>query len=96
MTRYNTEEKAKLLKQWKARARGLGVCRKNGIKGQTFSKWVKKQSDGGKKFVELKGAGIAGGPGEIVIKKGGIHIRLPFGMSGKEIRAVMGGAWFLP
>jgi transposase-like protein len=69
------EEKAKWLEHWKASGQGVwAFAEENGIKGQTFSKWVKKQRDGGGKFVELKGAGIAGGPGGIVIEKGDIHI----------------------
>jgi hypothetical protein len=91
------EEKAKWLESWKASGKGAWeYAREIGVKGQTFTKWVKKQKGGGKQFVELKGAGTACGSGEIIIEKGELTVRLPFGISGKEIRAVMEGIGFLP
>jgi hypothetical protein len=97
MTRYSTEEKTARLEQWKASGKSTWeYARENGIKGQTFSKWVKKQEGSGKRFVELRAAGIACGPGGIVVEKGAIKVHLPFGMSGKEIRTVMEGTGFLP
>jgi hypothetical protein len=97
MTRHSGEGKAAWLEQWKASGKGAWeFAQENGIKGQTFSKWVKKQEGAGKRFVELRASGIACGPGEIVVEKGAIKAHLPFGMSGKEIRAVMEGTGFLP
>jgi transposase-like protein len=96
MTRYSAEEKAAWLEQWKASGKGAWVfAEENGIKGQTFSKWIKKQEGGGKQFVEIKPAWLEPFPGEIVVEKGDIKIRLPLGMSGKEIRAVMEGTGVL-
>jgi hypothetical protein len=97
MTRYSTEEKAALLERWKVSGKVAWVfAQENGIKGQTFSKWVKRQEGGGKRFIEIRPAGFACRRGEIVIEKGDIKVHLPFGMSGKEIRVVMEGAGFLP
>jgi transposase-like protein len=97
MTRYSTEEKAKHLEGWKASGKGAWeYAREIGVKGQTFSKWVKRQESGGKEFVEIKRGGTAPCFGEIVIEKGTVKVHLPFGMSGKEIRAVMEGTGFLP
>jgi transposase-like protein len=97
MTRYSAEEKTKWLEQWKASGKGVWeYAREIGVKGQTFSKWVKKQKGGGKKFVEIKSAGIDLCPGEIVVETGNIKVHLPLGMSGKEIRAVMEGTGVLP
>jgi hypothetical protein len=45
--------------------------------------------------VELKPVAAESSLGGIVIEKGEIKIRLPLGISGKEIRAVMEGAGFL-
>jgi transposase-like protein len=97
MTRYSTEERAAWLEQWKAGGKGAWeFAEENGIKGQTFSKWVKKQGGGGKHFVEIRPEWIACCTGEIVVEKGDIKIHLPLGMSGKEIRAVMEGTGVLP
>jgi transposase-like protein len=97
MRRYSAEEKAKWLEGWKTSGKGAWeYAREIGVKGQTFSKWIKKQDGGGKRFVEIRPAGIVSGLDEIVVEKGDIKIRLPFGMSGKEIRAVMEGTGFLP
>jgi hypothetical protein len=97
MTRYSAEEKAKHLEGWKAGGKGAWeYARENGIKGQTFSKWVKRQNGGGERFVELKPGITVPGLGGIVIEKGDIKICLPVGLSGKEIRAVMEGTGLLP
>jgi hypothetical protein len=73
-----------------AKEHGL-FAEEHGIKGQTFSQWVKKQEGRGKQFVEIRTERIACHAGEIVVEKGDIKVRLPLGMSGKEIRAVMEG-----
>jgi transposase-like protein len=97
MTRYSTEEKAKWLENWKASGKSVReYAREIGVSGQTFSKWVKRQDDAENRFVEIKPAGIASCPGEIVVEKGAVKVHLPFGMSGKEIRAVTEGTGFLP
>jgi transposase-like protein len=97
MTRHSTEEKAALLEQWKASGKGAwAFAEENGIKGQTFSKWIKKQEGGGKQFFEIRPEKIACCAGEIVVEKGDIKVRLPLGMSGKEIRAVMEGTGVAP
>jgi transposase-like protein len=97
MMKYSTEEKAKYLEGWEASGKGaFEYAREVGVKGQTFSKWVKKQAGGGKPFVEIKKAGIAPFIGEIVVEKGDIKVRLPLGMSGNEIRSVMEGTGLLP
>jgi transposase-like protein len=44
MMKYNTEEKAKYLEGWKASGKGAReYAREIGVKGQTFSKWVRKK-----------------------------------------------------
>jgi transposase-like protein len=97
MTRYRAEEKAAWLEQWKASGKGAWeYAREIGVKGQTFSKWVKKEQAGGKKFVELRPRIAVSGPAGIVIEKGEIRISLPAGLSGKDIRAVMEGTGLLP
>jgi transposase-like protein len=97
MTRYSAEEKAKWLEVWKSSGKGAWeFARENGLKGQTFSKWVKRRECGGKRFVEIKPAGAVRRIGEIIVEKGEIKVRLPFGMSGKEIRTVMEGTGLLP
>jgi transposase-like protein len=97
MTRYSTEEKTKWLESWKASGKGAWeYAREIGVAGQTFSKWVKKQESGEKQFVEIRPERIACCGGEIVVEKGDIKVRLPLGMSGKEIRAVMEGTGMLP
>jgi transposase-like protein len=97
MTRYSAEEKAAWLEQWKTSGKGAWVfAEEHGIRGQTFSQWVKKQESGGRQFVEIRAERIACCAGEIVVEKGGIKVRLPLGMSGKEIRAVMEGTGVLP
>jgi transposase-like protein len=47
MKRYGEEEKAKRLEEWKASGKGVWeYAREAGIKGQTFSKWVRKAAGG--------------------------------------------------
>jgi hypothetical protein len=65
-------------------------------RGRPFSNWVKKQEGCGKQFVEIRPARLASCPGKIVVEKGNIKVRLPFGMSGKEIRTIMERTGFLP
>jgi transposase-like protein len=97
MTRYNAEEKTAWFEQWKTSGKRAWVfAGEHGIKGRTFSKWVKKQESEGKQFVEIRPERIACCAGEIVVEKGDIKVRLPLGMSGKEIRAVMEGMGVLP
>jgi transposase-like protein len=97
MTRYSTEEKAVWLEQWKASGKGARVfAEEHGLKGQTFSRWIKQQEGGGKQFVEIRPERIACCAGEIIVEKGDIKVHLPLGMRGKEIRAVMEGTGVLP
>jgi hypothetical protein len=97
MTRYSSEEKAKWIEQWKASGKGAWeYAREIGVKGQTFSKWVKREKGGVKEFVEIRPGTAVSGPGGIVIEKGEIRISLPVGLSGKEIRSVMEGTGLLP
>jgi transposase-like protein len=96
MTRYSPEEKAAWLEQWKASGKSAwAFAQGNGIKGQTLSKWIRKQEGGGKQFVEIRPEKIACYAGEIIVEKGDIKVHLPLGMSGKEIRAVMEGTGVL-
>jgi hypothetical protein len=97
MTKYSAEEKAKYLEGWKAGGKGAwDYAREIGVKGQTFSKWVKKEAGEKRGFVEIKPGLTVPGMGGIVIEKGDIKISLPVGLSGKEIRCVMEGTGFLP
>jgi transposase-like protein len=97
MMRYSMEERAKYLEGWEASGKGAWeYAREIGVKGQTFSKWVKKQKSGGQQFVEIKPEISIRSPGGIVIEKGDIRISLPVGLSGKEIRSVMEGTGLLP
>jgi hypothetical protein len=97
MQQYSAEEKAKWLESWKGSGKSIwAFAAENGIKGQTFSKWVKKEAIGKQAFVEIRGEKAAPGPFGILIEKSGIKIYLPLGMRGNEIRAVMEGAGFLP
>jgi transposase-like protein len=91
MTKYSAEEKVKMLEGWKSSGKGAWeYARAIGVKGQTFSKWVKKET-GGRRFVEIKPkirAETCIVP-EIIVERGEIRVRLPLGTGGEELRTVI-------
>jgi transposase-like protein len=91
MTRYSLEEKAKMLEGWRSSGKGVWeYARAIGVKGQTFSKWVKKET-GSRQFVEIKPKIRAEMriPPEIIVERGEIRVRLPLGTGGEELRTVI-------
>jgi hypothetical protein len=77
-------------------ANAWAFAAQNRIKGQTFSKRVRKEGKAEGRFVEITGAHSPAYSSGIVIEKGDIKEHSPLGMSGKEIRAVMEGTGILP
>jgi transposase-like protein len=87
MTRYSEEEKTKHLEDWKKGGKSArAYARENGINGQTFGKWTKREDGTG--FVEVKQAGNRASVNEIPIEKGDLKIRLPLSMGEAELRMV--------
>jgi transposase-like protein len=90
MTRYSGEEKAKHLENWHGSGKKAGAyAKENGIKPQTFTKWIKRKEAPG--FVELRPALVetAGARKEIEIEKGNMKIRLPPDWRAQELCAVL-------
>jgi hypothetical protein len=91
MTRYSVKEKEKWLEEWKKSGKSArAYAKENGINPQTFSKWSKREAPPG--FVEVQqaaGTGLMASGNEILIEKGDLRIRLPSGVSMRDVCAVV-------
>jgi len=89
---YSTEEKAKMLEEWKQSGKkAWKYAQEKGLIPQTFCRWARKEREKGTGFVAVTARAVvpvlAGR--EIVIEKGDIRIRLPLDVRCNELRTVV-------
>jgi len=88
---YSKEEKAMWLEDWRQSGKSAWTyAKENGLIPQTFVTWAKKFAKEKSGFVEIKQERKPrlNAPG-IVIEKGDLKIHLPFGISGKDLSAII-------
>jgi len=89
MKRYTNEERENHVAAWKTSGLARSAyAREQGIHPTTFCKWVKERGQKEQGFVELPGAALYQGNGEIIIDKGDARIRLPAEMLGTVLKTV--------
>ena len=90
---YNTEEKAKLLEDWKQSGKSISTyVKEKGLIRWTFTKWLKAAREPKACFVEVPTRDMKARPHqipEILIEKGEITIHIPLGMNCGELRTIM-------
>jgi transposase-like protein len=93
MKRYNAEEKAMWVEDWKGSGKSVwAYAKENGLNGQTIIRWT-KEAGAPQPFVEVRALppeAVRSIP-EIVIEKGDVKVHLPRGITGEELRAVIAG-----
>ena len=90
--RFSKEEKAKWLEEWKQSGKSAwAFAKENGLKQQTFAKWVKAEKEYKSGFVEIRKrlkSAVLEKP-EILIEKGDMKIHIPIGISGDEMNNML-------
>ena len=90
MKRYSTEEKEKFIEGWKTSGKSKWIfAKEQGLVPQTFCKWITRKNET-TNFVELRTKLKICEPTnkEIVLERGEVRIRVPFGISREEIESV--------
>ena len=78
--KYSKEERRKHLENWKESGKNAwAYAKENGLKQQTFAKWVKAEKEEESGFVEIKTK--IPQLSEILIEKGDVKIHIPLGLS---------------
>jgi transposase-like protein len=91
---YREEEKAMWLEDWKQSGKSAWMyAKENGLNPQTFTKWVKKETEAKPCFVQvpMQAAAVATEIPEILIEKGDVKIHIPLVARSIELRAIMEG-----
>jgi transposase-like protein len=91
---FSKEEKARRLEDW--RRSGKSACayaKENNLIPQTFSRWIKEETETKPGFVEVPQAILPPVQyvQEILIEKGDMKIHIPLALRRDELRAVMEG-----
>ena len=94
MRHYTESERQEHVENWK---RGgiskKAYARSAGILPTTFYTWVHGKGSRSKDFVEIRQKVITDNSKSIIIKKGGITVRLPVSMDVKELENVFTALW---
>ena len=90
MKRYNKEEKAKLVEAWEISGKSKWTfAKENEIVPQTFCKWIARKEET-VHFVEVKSKQNFFGENsqEIILERGEVRIRVPYGIHQQGIELV--------
>ena len=92
--KFNEEEKAMWLENWKQSGKSISsYVRENGLVRWTFTKWLKAEREAKPCFVEVTAGDMrpASQALEILIEKGEVKIHIPLAIGSSGLRSVMEG-----
>jgi hypothetical protein len=91
--KYQREEKAKLLEDWRLSGKSISAyVKEKGLFRWTFTKWLKGDRERKCSFVQVSAAKMKPTPNEkeIVVEKGELKIHIPLGIGSEELRTIIG------